>query len=329
MTSGTSFKDFFYEFETYCKQTFRSHEDTWIGELGRCLSGELKGAFLALKGPNDSYRRIKQHLLRWYEDSKEQCELETRRLFEGAKKEPDESLRLYAARLGRLFKLAHPSRTIETSKVLRKKFLSTVPKKFKRQLENALGISKTMLGVPLAWSKVVTLATHVDTRQEQSDTEEQASLKIWAGQVTDQTIVPTMRMQSVPRRDAVVQCNSPPRGSREIFSHREFRQTKREEESDLRPPRDSFCNYCERVGHTIDRCRRRLGLCLSCGAAGHRIADCPTMASSTESPRPPPRSPYGRAQRRTGRSVQFDMHRQSDDIRENDKVTPLNDRALV
>lgn len=60
MQSGQSLESFFNEFETYCAASFRSRPDTWIGELGRCLTGELKGAFDALRGPNDKYSRVRQ-----------------------------------------------------------------------------------------------------------------------------------------------------------------------------------------------------------------------------------------------------------------------------
>jgi hypothetical protein len=35
------------------------------------------------------------------------------------------------------------------------------------------------------------------------------------------------------------------------------------------------CNFCKKFGHTMDTCRRKLGLCIRCGNAGHMIKDCP------------------------------------------------------
>ena len=40
------------------------------------------------------------------------------------------------------------------------------------------------------------------------------------------------------------------------------------------------CGHCGRSGHTRERCRRLLGLCLRCGGPGHRIARCPTVTCS-------------------------------------------------
>ncbi|KAJ6799722.1 uncharacterized protein M6B38_205930 [Iris pallida] len=36
------------------------------------------------------------------------------------------------------------------------------------------------------------------------------------------------------------------------------------------------CGYCKKSGHIWEVCRKRLGLCLYCGEAGHQLRDCPT-----------------------------------------------------
>lgn len=166
MSSGQSIREFFSEFEAYCEHSFRTRKNTWIGELGRRLAGELKGAFEALRGLNDKYRDIKGKLMQWYTDSREQCQLETKAAFGKAVREPYEPLRLYSARLERLFKMAHPKRNIENSKVLLIKFLETVSTKFRRQIENAIGIAKIMTGKTLMWTRIVTLASLVDTQKK-------------------------------------------------------------------------------------------------------------------------------------------------------------------
>ncbi|KAJ6791026.1 Uncharacterized protein M6B38_246915 [Iris pallida] len=35
------------------------------------------------------------------------------------------------------------------------------------------------------------------------------------------------------------------------------------------------CHFCRRPGHVWEVCRKRLGLCLYCGEAGHQLRDCP------------------------------------------------------
>ncbi|KAJ6795450.1 Uncharacterized protein M6B38_226785 [Iris pallida] len=46
--------------------------------------------------------------------------------------------------------------------------------------------------------------------------------------------------------------------------------------SQQRPGQDDPpCHFCKKPGHLFEFCRRRLGLCLFCGAAGHQMRECP------------------------------------------------------
>lgn len=291
MSSGESIYDFFVKFETFCENSYRTHEDTWIGELGRCLDGELKGAFEALRGPNDRYRHLKEKLLRWYSDSREHCREETRSNFTTARRESLESLRLYAARLERLFRLAHPKRLAENSKVLREKFISTVPSQFRQQIEGAIGIAKMMTGETLSWSRIVTLVTHMDVKPvRESDPDNDHSM-VWFGRSespqTSDAARPDMKLNV---KDAVSQCSFSGldhvrfphsrgniRSSNNSYS-RDFNSRRHDSKpmnSSFLDEEDSYCTYCQRVGHVIRNCRRRLGLCLVCGSDQHRVANCP------------------------------------------------------
>lgn len=50
------------EFKMYSENSNHTNKNTWLGELCRCLSGELKGAFEAMHGPNDKYGHLKEKL---------------------------------------------------------------------------------------------------------------------------------------------------------------------------------------------------------------------------------------------------------------------------
>lgn len=132
-SSGYSFKQFLATFEEYCSHTYRGSSSLWVSEMGRFLTGEMLSAYEALKVAGDDYEVVKRKLLRWRKDSKETYEINSRDRFAHAKKEHDETYRLYAARLEKLFRLAYPSRSVMTSNTLRRKYFNSVPKGFRKQ----------------------------------------------------------------------------------------------------------------------------------------------------------------------------------------------------
>ena len=42
------------------------------------------------------------------------------------------------------------------------------------------------------------------------------------------------------------------------------------------------CEYCHRPNHSIEHCRRRLGLCLLCGSAEHQYLQCPRRVNNSK-----------------------------------------------
>lgn len=214
--------------------------------------------------------------------------------FSEIKKKSEESLRLYSTRIERAFTLAYPRRNVELSKLLRDKFLSTVPTKFGKQLENAIAINKMMTGNSIKWSHVTALAAHVDTRftpirapsDSDWDTERNPHM-MWLA-TADQTEFPrklsehgrktsnqplksAQRQVSPPiKRDATSQCTEIQEERSPLRQHIVKPNSGQEV-----PDRDSYCSYCKRVGHGFANCRRRLGQCLVCGSGHHRVANCP------------------------------------------------------
>ncbi|MQM03174.1 hypothetical protein Taro_035947 [Colocasia esculenta] len=37
------------------------------------------------------------------------------------------------------------------------------------------------------------------------------------------------------------------------------------------------CKFCDKLGHRVEECWKKLGACLRCGGRDHRIPDCPMM----------------------------------------------------
>ena len=179
--SGQSFQQFLLAFEEYPQHNFRRSSALWIGELGRLLTGDMNAAFQALKVPGDSYRSLTKKLLKWRTDTKEVLESKTKYRFTKAKIQAGESLRLYAARLEKAFRLAYPSRRVEFSKTLRQKYFDTAPNAFRKQLQTARTINLTMNKSEISWSTILTLASQNDVGAEHSHGEhvDQECEQVW------------------------------------------------------------------------------------------------------------------------------------------------------
>ena len=114
--SGQPLQEYLDMFEGYCRSNFRGSSVLWIGELGRLLTGDMHQAFQVLRVPGDSYRVIKKKLIRWYEDSSEVREMGIKAKFTSANRQKGEPTRLFGARLEKLFRLAHPKKTLNIAR---------------------------------------------------------------------------------------------------------------------------------------------------------------------------------------------------------------------
>jgi len=312
VASGQSFPEFLKTFEDYCRNNFRGSSTLWTSELGRFLEGSIHKAYIALRVPGDCYEAIKRKLLKWYKDSHDVISHDTMKRFEKAQMKLHESLWLYATRLERAFRLAYPSRNVEYSKTLRRKFIGTVSKSFRKHLTTAQSIRR-MNGQDLTWSNILSLSSEQDAQANVTDTaEEPEEIEVLACApplVSD----PSRRSMSLGRAHDSHQTkgNSKPfqfsSAAQEFHPSSDVRNSGAFNRSASAHPlsRSSFrsstggrtCYYCKRVGHVKANCRRLNGLCLACGSADHRIAACPhrqTLASMISSQTPTASSPRPR-----------------------------------
>lgn len=264
LASGQPFPDFLVLFEEYCQTTFKGSNTLWVSEFGRLLEGPIQEAFTALRVPGDSYKKIKNKLLKWCEESKENLVEQIRKKFEKTKMQPGESLRLFAARLESAFRLAYPHRDPIKSGTLRRKFLQTIPRSFRKQLSTAKSLM-LMQGKDLAWQDILHLASRQDLDGESSDYQSAADLpSVWVSAAPVGEI-------STPRDKKYLtrsRLTPPARGG-----------TFRDE--NVRSQRDDSrtCYHCHRTGHIKSECRELNNLCFACGSKDHRIARCPRRAN--------------------------------------------------
>ena len=304
-STGQSFRQFLHTFEEYCQNTFRGSSSLWIGELGRFLKGEMLQAFNALQVSGDSYDTIKRKLLQWQKDSKESFEANAKEKFATATKLPTESLRLYAARLEKSFRLAFPRRQTEQSATLRDKYFKSIPLEFQLQLQSARSIALTMNGTEMTWTNILALASRFDA-QRTDFTKMQASGEIYSnreeshgfndrpvkpGPVTfyAESSEPRVYQVSTPQRVSRSQGRYTDSHDRSITTPGLYRQQKSAtgyQEPTVQPghrarsqTRPGKCSYCRKEGHVDKDCWKRRGCCLVCGSESHRIANCPKRRS--------------------------------------------------
>ena len=276
VTSGRPLEAFLAEFEEYCVHSFRGSSSLWASELADFLTGPIYEAYNALCCPGESYQVLKHKLQNWFSDYKETIHEKTRKKFEKAQIKPGEPLRLYAARLEKLFTLAYPSKNIKSSRTLRRKFLDTVPRGFRKHVF-AVASFMRMQGRELDWSNILPLTSSYDaehvTDKSSLDSDPEVS-EVWAATSASS---PNLTVKSA-HRDVP--------GSQRILSSKKYIQdshgpayhlgggdtsngTSRETVFESRS-----CHFCKRKGHLKQDCRRYNKQCLACGSSSHMVSNC-------------------------------------------------------
>ena len=114
--SGQDLGDFFELFEDYCRTSFRQdnrggrERRAWGGLLRQYLKGDVLRAYDSLWVAGQSFEKLKEDLIGWFSSSKEQLLEEARQQFSRASRQEGENVRLFAARLWKLFNIAYPTK---------------------------------------------------------------------------------------------------------------------------------------------------------------------------------------------------------------------------
>lgn len=292
LSSGRSFQSFLMSFEEYCSHTFKGSSSLWSSELKLFLKGTILQAFEALHAPGEPYGDLKKRLLQFSDESQELIDRANRKKFEQITMRSREPLRLYAARIERDFRLAHPRKRVNVSSTLTNKFLETVPSSVKRHILNTKSIF-TLQGHAFDWNLMLKLISSYEVDKIDSDpirTEPDVT-EVWATTSPMSDFSASAVRQYTPKSSYFPQS-------------REFRSTSYS---------PGPCSYCKRPSHNRDECWRLNRRCLACGSPDHRIAQCSRRRSAGRSSSVPPSSE---------RRVSFpgydgNVRRSSDDVRVN------------
>lgn len=299
--SGQDFNQYLRTFEEYCQFTFRGGSTLWIGELGRLLEDddEMHSVFEALKVPGDTYASLKQKLLRWRQDTWEVLEAQTKSRFTKSYMQPGETLRLYAAKLEKSFRLAYPQRNIEHSRTLRQKYSDTVPRSFAKVIHSARSMHKSLMDREIMWKDILALASQHDAAGDLvKETPEEIQLNYsqnygQPGSVVRRSVTPyysgDVHMDERPSRYDVWQNSAqnqaaghrfgsvparPPFANATNTPNQRPVSVSRDAARNPGSSGDPTCFYCDKPGHMKSQCWRFLKLCLICGSDQHFIAGC-------------------------------------------------------
>ena len=150
---GQSLHDYLVSFEKYCKQNLRGESDTWVTELEKYLTGDCLKAFLGMNDLNESYESVKRSLLAWYDRRHELRKERVREQFNNITYEKGEGLFMYSTRIQKLFRRAYPKAKVETSTILIKKFIETLPKPERKKLSSIYQYDRLKKN-PMGWSEI-------------------------------------------------------------------------------------------------------------------------------------------------------------------------------
>ena len=275
--SGQSMHKFFSDFESYCSSKFNCDEDGFVPELGRNLTGEAHNVYYAVRGPNDSYRDVKSKMLKWFEESKSLRKSNKFNVFKDAVMTDNESLYVYGARLEKLFRAAFPRKIVERSETLRQKYICSVPRIFRQQIETSVALAKVN-GEVLEWSKIFRIAAIQDNNASMME-HHNGSFQTDASEVFN---VNSCKIKSRVSDASVQTYEYPIKGQVYANTNRRVKHAEKGYNKDHKINRSAYesrdntnrCTFCNATGHFYAKCRKRLKQCLRCGSSSHFMKDC-------------------------------------------------------
>lgn len=293
--SGETLVQFLERFEEYCKKMYPGSTEGRLPLLGSHLEGPVLHVYRTIASSAYCYEDVKVKLLQWYKDElarEQKSELEK---FMEATLQEQESAAVYALRLENLAQKAFPGGSdVRGMKIVRKRFLDSLPHQVKTQVEATLDTVESTLGIQVPWERLVTMVdNHLlsanrkeKLQPEIIDLTESSPINIVAptqsknccchSQTTYRLSTTDMPPQSqVPRERGTEQGAIPKQPYRNSQRQREWTPTNKftDNRSRKTSPNQNHCQFCKKQGHTMSQCKAR-PFCQYCGKRGHTFETC-------------------------------------------------------
>ena len=304
--SGKSFNRFINRFESYCFAKFSTGTyEQWTAELGKFLKEDMKRMFQVFGGADLDYSVMKAKLQKHIGDATDSITSRRKDKFLNAVKQSDEELYIFALRLEQLYLSAYPGQDASQSHELKTRFMSSIPADDKKELQRELylmkAISKDATGIN--WANLITLLrTRYDYEGHDTSYASVVSKSPETYSPPETAKVWFSSTGATPKRNPQPPSSTPNFSS----SGASYDRKNYPAPPTSRPPSRLFsgsspnvtrpivCSWCSIPGHRYRDCRRRMNLCLRCGAEDHYLIACPV--SPRNSPRPDRRTQPFRSQ---------------------------------
>ena len=248
---------------------------------------------------------MRRQLEDWYSRAKVRDSSNRKAKYEKARPLEGEALSIYATRLEHLFRQAYPHKDLD-GKDLKRRLMSSLPRGVVDCLERDLAVVKVSHGIPTTWETVISLLNAQDeiARRHSASTAPEVGEPVvqqpWSGARPKQGNIKVANITTTTRQ----QGPAPPRQRpRSRSGSRHSRSSS--------PAQLPHCRYCDKFGHTARDCRRRLNLCLRCGADDHYVPQCPQPAITR--PRNSPQNQRRNQANQTQRRNPANQYRNSPD----------------
>ena len=236
-----SLEEYFDRFEHFCCRKYGPDKRQWLVVLEGKLTSEYLSCFKMSGGNSASYEVIKIQLINFYNNLKELGSIPVTN-FSSVRYE-GEGFYNYMSKLRFLFVKAYPRENPDTSKVLYEKLRDTLPEHVRKLVSAKYIEISTMFNKQITYTALQSYVLSLESCE-----------KI-------QKVEPTL---------AFVEKDEPEKTQDLTRPRISFRKsTPKELEKD-----EKVCSFCKKVGHTEEKCFKKLKLCYQCGSSKHFILNC-------------------------------------------------------